>query len=373
MKYWKIILSLLLALAMLCALCACGTKPEAAEQPAEAEPTEEPVEEPAEEPEEEPSPEPEEEPVLPTEGEYILFGVESEGYLVDSGEMEMSSVITLGMDGAGVMTMDDDSMNIASWTEEDGAVTLTLEDESYAEAVAENGILILDILGDGSMLLYYAQEGADTSAYPLMTVDELLAAYMDEMPDTRVSALYAEIDAGEGAHLSYTMHSDDLDSDSSFDVYARDGAYYSRCTTSVSDTESTTVTFFRDGIAYSLYPDEMRGTVAAATSSSVIEDNVLLMDGLYAIISQTAQQADFTEETREVDGVSYTVEVYEAPDEDQSACAFYFDDEGELAYVLESPAVSADTDAGESFYTVRAIDGEVDEALFDISGYDIEE
>ena len=56
-------------------------------------------------------------------------------------------------------------------------LTVVLTDGSSAQAVIGNGILELDILGTGDMLLYYAQDGADISGYELMSVDEILAAY----------------------------------------------------------------------------------------------------------------------------------------------------------------------------------------------------
>ena len=75
------------------------------------------------------------------------------------------------------MTMDEDAMDIESWSAEDGMLTVVLTDGSSAQAVIGNGILELDIPGTGDMLLYYAQDGADISGYELMSADEILAAY----------------------------------------------------------------------------------------------------------------------------------------------------------------------------------------------------
>lgn len=104
----------------------------------------------------------------------------------------------------------------------------------------------------------------------------------------------------------------------------------------------------------------MTGVVATTTTSSVITDNVMLMDSLYSDIQSCAQRTDYTEDTREMDGVSYMTEVF------SDGAAFYFDDAGQLVYYI------TDVDGlGETVYTIHAIDGAVDEALFDISGYEI--
>lgn len=114
---------------------------------------------------------------MPLEGEYTLFAVQNDGYTVDSNEMEIYSTLTLNEGGTGSMTMDEDAMDIESWSAEDGMLTVVLTDGSSAQAVIGNGILELDIPGTGDMLLYYAQDGADISGYELMSVDEILAAY----------------------------------------------------------------------------------------------------------------------------------------------------------------------------------------------------
>ena len=72
---------------------------------------------------------------------------------------------------------------------------------------------------------------------------------------------------------------------------------------------------------------------------------------------------------KEVDGVSYTVEVYPGSDYLAEA-AFYFDDTGRLAYILEGAPVIMPS-LGEAFYAINAIDAAVDESLFDISAYTV--
>lgn len=96
---------------------------------------------------------------LPVEGAYTLFAAESEGYLFYSGEMEIESVITLEAGGTGTMTMNEETVDITSWTNEESAFTITIAGEGGSETVSgtvENGVMILDLYGDESALLYYA-------------------------------------------------------------------------------------------------------------------------------------------------------------------------------------------------------------------------
>ena len=162
-----------------------------------------------------------------------------------------------------------------------------------------------------------------------------------------------------------------MDSTSILDVQAKDGQYYSLRTTKAGGYEQLSATLYKDGKSYVLYPDEKRGNVALAYSSSLLTDNILLMDELFKDIYTCAFRKDFTEETRELEGVRYTAEVF--PAQDYSAeTVFFYDDAGKLVHVLKGAPVIM-PDLGETFYTVRAIDGKVDEALFDISGYTITE
>jgi len=154
-------------------------------------------------------------------------------------------------------------------------------------------------------------------------------------------------------------------------VHGKDGVYYSRRTTQVSGFENTMVTFFRDGTAYNLYPKDMTGLIATTTNSSYIRENVMLMDHLFSDIHSYAQRKDYTTEKRELDGVSYTVELFPATGSTAEA-AFYFNADGKLAFCFEgAPVIKTAAEIGETVYTVHAIDEAVNEALFDISGYTI--
>ena len=94
-----------------------------------------------------------------------------------------------------------------------------------------------------------------------------------------------------------------------------------------------------------------------------------MLDDLYSVIYQRVLRTDFTVESRELEGVSYTTEIYPGQNYMQEA-AFYYDEAGRLVHVLvAAPQIAPEL--GETFYTIYAIDEAVNDALFDISGYTI--
>ena len=108
---------------------------------------------------------------------YTMFALQNEGYLVESKEADMESILTLKEDGTGSMTMDEDAADIASWTVDGDSILITMDDGSFAKGKYLGDIIELDILGGGSMIIYYATEDADISGYDLMTIEELREAY----------------------------------------------------------------------------------------------------------------------------------------------------------------------------------------------------
>jgi hypothetical protein len=310
---------------------------------------------------------------LPVEGEYKIFAVEYEGYLIHAAEMEVESVITLGADSKGKMTMGEDSMAIASWTLDGSKCTITMEDESSADATVEDGVLILDLYGDESMVLYYAQEEADISMFSPMTADEVRAAMEGRILESKLGTFWSQLDSADAVHLSYDMHTEYMDATQSIDSYSKGGMFYSYKLTKVSGFESPSVVVFRDNTAYNLDPEKKTGVIATTVSSSYFSDNIERLDSLYSDIWTYAHETDCTSETREKDGVTYDVEYFPAG-EYTAECAFYFDENGQLVYVEKgAPVIEGLQDIGTSTYTIKAIDNEVDEALFDISGYEITE
>lgn len=380
------LLSALFALTLAFTLCACGgesapTAPAATPESTTAADTDksetaEPAESAAAEAESvaEVSTEAEPQKVeLPVEGEYNIFAVEYEGYLIHAAEMEVDSVLTLGADSKGTMTMGEDSMGIASWALDGSKCTITLENESSADATVEDGVLILDLYGDESMVLYYAQEEADISMFSPMTADEVRAAMEGRILESKLGTFWSQLDSADAIHLSYDMHTEYMDATQSIDSYSKGGMYYSYKLTKVSGYENASVTVFRDNTAYNLDPEKKTGVIATTVSSSYFSDNIERMDSLYSDIWTYAHEKDCTEETREKDGVTYNVEYFPAG-EYTAECAFYFDESGQLVYVEKgAPVIEGLQDIGKSTYTIKAIDNEVDEALFDISGYEITE
>ena len=311
------------------------------------------------------------------DGEYKLFGVLYEGYTVDPEGMEMSSALKLEKDGTGSMTMDADEMAVSKWEEADGTVTITMEDESSAEAKFHDGILEMDIFGTGAMIMYYAQEEADISGYELLTPEQVkekmdAAEAEKKAADSKVGALWKTLDTKSGVHMNYSRTIEKMNAEQDFDVQGSGEVYYSSRTSKTGSLEGTTVTFFEDGKVYNLKPDKMTGTIATTTSSDIVSKDVMALDDLYQAISTRAESAEFTEETREIDGTAYTAEVFPAGDYTPEA-VFCFTDSGELAYYIEgtTPAKKG-TDTGEIVYKINAIDTQIDDALFDISGYKID-
>ena len=141
----------LLALALLLSLCACGAT--------------------------EPKPEPVPTPpsvYLPYVGDYTLFGVRHGDYIVDPAamEIEIHSVLTLLDGGMGMLSINETSGRIGSWTISGEKIILN-PDSSPISGLYRDGIVILT-MEDGSTL-YYAAEGADRSAFPLIGKEEYTA------------------------------------------------------------------------------------------------------------------------------------------------------------------------------------------------------
>ena len=311
------------------------------------------------------------------DGEYKMFGVLYEGYTVNPEGMEMTSVLKLEKDGTGSMSMDAEEMSVSKWEDADGTVTISMEDESSAEAKFHDGILDMDIFGTGAMVLFYAKEEADISGYELLTLEQVQEKMAEaeagtKAADSRVGALWQSLDTKSGVHMNYSRTIEKMNAEQKFDVQGRDGVYYSSRTSKTGSLEGTTITFFEDGKLYNLNPGKMTGIIATTTSSDIVSRDVMRLDDLYKAISTSGESAEFTEETREIGGTTYAAEVFPAGDYTSEA-VFCFTDSGELAYYIEgtTPAQKG-VDNGEIVYKINAIDAEIDEALFDISGYKID-
>ena len=290
---------------------------------------------------------------LPVEGEYTIFAVRNEGYTVSSTEMEIESTMSLSAEGTGSLTLMGDTIDITSWSSEDGAFNLTLADGTATGGNARGG----------------------ASSYTLLTIDEVKEqmAAAEEANKTKLDFVLDGIDPVAGAHLRYQRRIDALNTVQNYDVYAKDGMYYSSRTTKVDSAEGTVITFIKDGKVYNLYPDKKTGNYVTDLPLSVTNDNILLMDALFSEMQMASVRTDQVEEDREIEGASFPAEVYPQT-EYTSETVFYFAEDGTLAYCYTAaPVIESAAYVGDSLYTVESIDGEVDESLFDLSAYTIQE
>ena len=244
-------------------------------------------------------------------GEYTAFAAERLGMMTALENLGGSSSITLNADGTGTFVFNGEESSITAWKFEDGKVTITVEgDEAAAEY--KDGTLALDLGGDGTSLFHYAKEGVDTSGYDLKSLEEIQAG-----PDSKTNAAFKAIDTEAGAHLSYEVHLDSLNSDTLYDVHAKGGTYQQ--------------------------------------------------------LMNYSKDARYTEEKREYNGISYDAEVF-AETKYSPGIAFSFGEDGQLAFVETSPFTTASgTELPVQLYTIHSIDGTIDESLLDISAYTIVE
>ena len=108
------------------------------------------------------------------------------------------------------------------------------------------------------------------------------------------------------------------------------------------------------------------------TESTIIKENPELMDTLLQDIYERLQDTDYYEETTDMNGETYTGEVY-LKGEYRPEGVFLFNQEGALSYYLRTEDPEADKpSANDAVYTIYAIDEDVDPSLFDFSDYMLE-
>lgn len=315
---------------------------------------------------------------FPVEGEYKIFAMQNEGYTVAAQEMGADAVLTISEGGTGSMSFGEDAEDISEWKAEGDTITITMSDESSATGIIKNGIIELDIYGTGDLLMFFAQEGADTSEYEMIGLDELQKIMLEdsmkvEEQDSKLYAFYSSLNEDAGLHLKYQLTVESMNSVQDYEVYGKDGELYSFRTTKVAGYEDSTITLYQEGKAYNLDPEDMTGVLVTEFSESMLEDNIMMIDNLYSGIRQRAGEADYAEETREIDGVSYTAEVFPAG-EYRPEDVFCFDDDGQLVYYIQgAPVIETTIEIGEQVYKVESVDNDIDESVFDISAYEIAE
>ena len=110
-------------------------------------------------------------------GDYTLFAVETEGYIVEADFFDMSSVITLKANGKGYMTVNDEGGDIEEFSIDGDKITMK-SGLSDLEGTISDGIMILDFGDD--IVCYYALEGADVSGIEVLSFDDLLDIMSEE-------------------------------------------------------------------------------------------------------------------------------------------------------------------------------------------------
>ena len=97
---------------------------------------------------------------------YTLIAYDYDGHVIAADSI--TSELTLNDSGSGSVVINGSGGRI-TWTEEDGVLTLRSGGDVFSGTL-KDGIAAIDF-GDGT-LMYYAAEGADTSALNVMTFEE---------------------------------------------------------------------------------------------------------------------------------------------------------------------------------------------------------
>ena len=263
----------------------------------------------------------------------------------------MRSVLVLTEDGKGSMTMDDETMGVSEWkvTEKeasmmdggapDSVISVTLEDGSICSCAVRNGILELDVMGNGEMLMLFATDGADRSAYQVLTVDELLAKMQEDrnkVPEsnTRLYMIWQSLDQDAGIHLSYSESRPAMGMEKKHEVFSKNKRYCASETTSMYGYSRTSWTYCQDGKVYSLDPEKRTAQQITEIYLSEVNERIFLMDPVLREIYKRLKEGGGTTGVREVNGVSYAAEIFPAS-EYSPEVAFCFTEDGRFAYYLE--------------------------------------
>ncbi len=324
----------------------------------------------------------------PVEGTYTMFAMFNEGYTVRTDALGMSYVLVLTEDGKGSMTMDGDTMGVAEWTPinqaatmmdgnaAESVITVLLDDESKCTCAVRKGILELDVMGNGEMFLLYAQEGADYSAYAPLSMEEFLRKKKEDefkVPEsnTRLYMLWKTMDPEAGIHMNYERRPGYIDTVQVLDVHGKGNRFYSSKTSSFTGFSgtSTSVTYAEDGKVYSLEPETRTAMLITEIYIETLKERIMLMDDVYQAMFVNLRNGGGTAGMREVNGVTYEAEIFPASGDSPEA-AFCFTPDGTFTYYIEG-APSYAPELGETVYTIRSIDGQVDTSLLDLSGYQV--
>ena len=252
-----------------------------------------------------------------------------------------------------------------SWSVADGNLTIS-GGETTLTGTIQNGIMTLDLSGEGSsgMAMILVKEGADTSGIQPIPYEEFILGGKQDT-SSRVYQLFQSLDIEKGIHINYTSYM--ISTSLRYDAHGKGTTYYSSFSNESSGSIGG-ISYTRDGYSYTLTPANHHGSRIATTS----KNNPMLMCVPYNFLYVNQGRGDYTVEQMEVEGVTYTAEIYPANYLTSiQDLAFCFDGNGNLSWIVSLEA----KDHEEMRYKLNAIDSRVDEALLnlDLSEYTIED
>ena len=184
---------------------------------------------------------------------------------------------------------------------------------------------------------------------------------------SKLVAVYDSMDPEAGVHMVYDVYLESMGT-TRYDVHTKGGTYYARQSMQKEGYEDyDSVKFIQDGVFYTLHVKDQDGISMKGPST----DKAIITDSVYSGIQLCKDRTDFTAGQTEVDGATYDSETFPVSATSPMEQTFCFDGDGNLAVYIA--AASEQYSTPEVKYTILSIDDQVDESLFDISGYTIEE
>ncbi len=181
---------------------------------------------------------------------------------------------------------------------------------------------------------------------------------------SKLVAVYDSMDPEAGVHMVYDVYLESMGT-TRYDVHTKGGTYYARQSMQKEGYEDyDSVKFIQDGVFYTLHVKDQDGISMKGPST----DKAIITDSVYSGIQLCKDRTDFTAGQTEVDGATYDSETFPVSAASPMEQTFCFDGDGNLAVYIAA--------ASEQYSTpevILSIDDQVDESLFDISGYTIEE
>lgn len=227
------------------------------------------------------------------------------------------------------------------------------------------------------------EENTEVAADEAAGTPESDAEIIARMAKSMLYPLVNDYSAKDGMHMAYTVRMTYAGEDGAegevinlaYDKHIKGDTAFWR-TTSLDDADSiwNGTSAVWDGNLVKLDEETHTGKIVIAdyVSSDKGEDDILWEAVPFNEAYVRMLDQDFTVEEREVEGTTYTVEVHPQVDDYIRQEAFYFDEDGNLAY-LQIYRLGPDDSDPEQFITIESWDKNVDESLLDLSGYEITE